>query len=230
MSHTEILTERDGYRAVLTLDETPTEPENCGAVPQFTVYYDHGRWTVGCQQNAGELPDNAHNLLQAWVSLRYRHDNTDADTDALFERYCRIVYGVDYVRITDHHGYSQGDEIKLFEVAGVAWLDGIGWDKSKAEFAEMHESYTDRPELVSYVFGDVWGIVIQKATRYVNVEDPEDVRETWNDVESCWGFYGESDTPYFKEEAERMLTEQVPIVKSTPKAVSVSDLLNKLDG
>lgn len=228
MSHTEILVERDGYRAVLTLDETPHEPEDCGAVPQFTAYYNHG-WNVGCEQNASDLPDTPANLLKAWEELDDRLGR-NGNADEVFARYCRIVYGVDYVRITDHRGYSQGDEIKLFEVAGVAWLDGIGWDKSKEEFAEMHESYKEKPELVSYVFGDVWGIVIEKANRYVNTEDPEDVLETWDEVESCWGFYGESDTPYFREEAERMLTEQIPIDKATPKAVSVSDLLSKLDG
>lgn len=216
MTHTEILTERDGYRAVLTLDETPHEPEDCGAVPQFTAYYNHG-WNVGCEQNADDLPDTAQNLLKAWEELDDRFDNGDE----VFARYCRIVYGADYVRITEHHGYSQGDEIKLFEVAGVGWLDGIGWTKSKAEFAEMHEIYTDRPELVSYVFGDVWGIVIEKANRYVNTEDPEDVLETWDEVDACWGFYGESDTPYFLEEAERMITEQLPTEELPPPVSAV---------
>lgn len=216
MSHTENLIERNGYRAVLTLDETPHAPEDCGAVPQFTAYYNHG-WNVGCEQNADDLPDEAQNLLKAWEEFNDRFDNGDE----VFARYCRIVYGVDYVRVTDHHGYSQGDEIKLFEVAGVAWLDGIGWEKSKTEFAEMHESYKDRPELVSYVFGDVWGIVIEKANRYANVEDPEDVLETWDEVEACWGFYGESDTPYFLEEAESMLKSHLPTEELPPPVKAV---------
>ncbi len=226
MSHTENLIERNGYRAVLTLDETPHPPEDCGAVPQFTAYYQHG-WKVGCEQNASDLPDEAQKLLNAWDELTSRHGSDKGDE--LFARWCHIVYGVDYVRITDHHGYSQGDEIKLFEIAGVAWLDGIGWEKSKAEFAEMHESYKERPELVSYVFGDVWGIVVEKVTRYVNEDDPDDVVESWVEVESCWGYYGESDTPYFLEEAESMLSAQLPR-ETTPKAISVSDLLDKLDG
>lgn len=217
MAYTVDLIERNGYRAVLTLDESPQEPEDCGAVPQFTVYYGHGRWTVGCEQNASDLPDTAKNLLQAWEEFNDRFDNGDE----VFARWCRIVYGVDYVRVTDHHGYSQGSEFKLFEVAGVAWLDGIGWTKSKAEFAEMHESYKGAPELVSYVNGDVWGIVIEKANRYVNTEDPEDVLETWDEVDACWGFYGESDTPYFLEEAERMITDQLPTEELPPPVKAV---------
>ena len=216
MAYTVDLIERNGYRAVLTLDESPQEPEDCGAVPQFTAYYNHG-WNVGCEQNASDLPDTAFVLLKVWEEMDDRFDNGDE----VFARWCRIVYGVDYVRVTDHHGYSQGSEFKLFEVAGVAWLDGIGWTKSKAEFAEMHESYKEAPELVSYVNGDVWGIVIEKANRYVNTEDPEDVLETWDEVDACWGFYGESDTPYFLEEAESMLKSHLPTEELPPPVKAV---------
>lgn len=203
MSENKVLAEQGEYRAVLVLDESAPEPQDDGAVPQFTAYSHYG-WRVGCGQNTDSLPDTTEKLLKAWDELS---DRFDGQGDEMFARYCRIVYGAEYVRVTDHHGYSQGDEIKLFEIAGKGWMESMGIKTSKEEFATAHEAYTDRPELVSYVYGDVWGIVVEKNIRYVNPDDPEDFVSIWNTISSCWGYYGESDTPYFLEEAESMLEE-----------------------
>lgn len=201
---TELLIERVGYRAMLVLDDAPRLPEYAGAIPQFTVYHGHGRWQVGCEMNEGELPDNAVALLDAWVNFHHKYSRDVVRANEMFARYCRIVYGVEYVRVRDYSGYVQGSGFKLFELAPVAWCESMG-----VTVEQLDKETDDVPELVSYAIGDCWDIVIEKTNRYVNVNDPEDFIETWDEVSRCGGFYGESDTPYFKEAAEEMLSEQI---------------------
>lgn len=37
--------------------------------------------------------------------------------------------------------------------------------------------------------GDVYGVILEKYTRYVNVDDPSDLYGRWSEAESLWGCY-----------------------------------------
>lgn len=200
-----VLAERDGYRAVLMHEDSPSEPMNDGAVPQFTASYEHGRWSVGCEQNTEQLHASAQSLLDVWFNFRIRFARDEERASEVFARYCRAVFGAEYVRITDYHGYGQGSEFKLFEIAPFGWCEKMGVDVE--QLVKEETEYV--PELVSYAIGDVWWIKVEKLTKYVNVLDPEDTIESWVMVDNCSGYYGEDDTAYFVEEAERMITEQI---------------------
>lgn len=51
-----------------------------------------------------------------------------------------------------------------------------------------------------YIRGDVWGYVVSKAKHYY-AEDG-DVHTEWEEVDSCWGFYGQE---YCEEEGKSIL-------------------------
>lgn len=202
------LVERDGYRAVLELDEGPDVPHDDGAVPCFTAFYDRG-WEVGTEQNFGSFPERSDDVLKTWDEFRERFGRDEFKADEAFSRYYRIFHGVEYVRVTDHNGYSQGSEFKLFQLAPVKWCEEMGLTGDKLR--ENDAAHPDMvPELVSYAIGDAWVIVVQEHKVYANVNDPEDTHEEWDTVGACGGYYGDSDSEYFVEAAEELMNEYMP--------------------
>lgn len=201
----EILVERDGFRAVLELDQSPHVPYDEGAVPCFTAYYGRG-YSVGTELNFEKFPERAIDLLNIWEELE---DRQIGDADDLFARYMRIFHGVEYVKVSHHTGYSRGDVFMLFQIASKEWCEemGLTGDKLRETDAE-HPNMV--PELVSYTIGDNWVIVVQEHKVYANVKDADDTYEEWDTVGACGGYYGDSDSAYFKEAAEELMTEYMP--------------------
>ena len=77
-------------------------------------------------------------------------------------------------------GYSQGDWCEVLLVATPEWLEksGIKPEQVDAALESAAELYG------AYMFGDVYGATVEKLVP----NGPDDAE--WEEVDSCWGFYG----------------------------------------
>lgn len=87
-------------------------------------------------------------------------------------------------------GYSQGDWIDTMFVATPEWLDRSGLTAGELPPSETTiNTYLENAAHLfgAYMFGDVYGVTVERL-----VSNGDDDAE-WEEVESCWGFYGYDD-------------------------------------
>jgi hypothetical protein len=109
-------------------------------------------------------------------------------------------------------GYSQGDHIR-----GVAYMskerydkyvgnNGKNWKKHALELIDAEVK-----EIAMWAWGDVKGFVLEKKVEYtkkyhdIEREDEEDF--DWEEVDSCWGYYMETDKLIEEVISEHQLKE-----------------------
>ena len=89
-------------------------------------------------------------------------------------------------------GYSQGDWIDTMFVATPEWLDRSGLTAGDLPPSETTvNTYLENAAHLfgAYMFGDVYGVTVEKLIS----GDAEDDDAEWEEIESCWGFYGYDD-------------------------------------
>lgn len=124
---------------------------------------------------------------------------------AAFERWLRVFAGarvVLRVGLLDHSG------LHMYVGGGPHWTDGAGWDSgtvgvifdlpSTREAAGVAADATDeqietwlRGEVTyydAYLRGDVIGYVVEHRETWTKDSDPDEHRDEWEVVDSCWGF------------------------------------------
>jgi len=87
-------------------------------------------------------------------------------------------------------GYSQGDWVDTMFVATPEWLDRSGLTAGDLPPSETTiNTYLENAAHLfhAYMFGDVYGVTVERL-----VSNGDDDAE-WEEVESCWGFYGYDD-------------------------------------
>ena len=80
-------------------------------------------------------------------------------------------------------GYSQGDWVDTMFVATPEWVKKCGVPEESVDKALESASYL----FGAYIFGDVFGATVERL-----VSNGDDDAE-WEEVDSCWGFYGYDD-------------------------------------
>jgi hypothetical protein len=191
MAWSEVVEEQGKFRAVIEIDESPSEPDWDG---QAAVMALGGRndSTVEAKNSAAEEFESALG--------RFAEQYTDRKAVELFERWLRIYHGTRSFSVkfcngrdTDYN-YLSFDTAKLREEWGL--IDG--WDEGKdAKDVENTLSKCDLDAWYAWATGDVWGIRVERSTGFVKTwEDGtvEDGRE-WVTVEDTevWGYYGRDD-------------------------------------
>jgi hypothetical protein len=184
--YTEVIEERNGYRARIVADYYPSEPENDGGCPIIRIdangyggaQFEHTGY--GDYYDAGFDPVR---VLTYFNTVRGRYE----DALEVFERYVRIFHeGTVEWRLgsSREYGYVTFTTRKLAQEWGVA-------DAEPVPAAEM-------VEWTSYIEGDVWIVVIEEQTITTSevrnlegrvIHSSED--ETWTEVDSCGGHYGQ---------------------------------------
>jgi hypothetical protein len=80
-------------------------------------------------------------------------------------------------------GYSQGDWLDTLFVAMPKWVKTCGAPEESIDTALESASYL----FGAYMFGDVYGVTVEKL-----ISNGDDDAE-WEEIDSCWGFYGYDD-------------------------------------
>lgn len=97
-------------------------------------------------------------------------------------------FGIPYYS-AESRGYSQGDWAKVLIVPTPKNAEKIGYDLKKISKENMKSSFD---LFTNWAWGDVYGFIIEEKRQftktYSNGDEIED--EEWEEVDSCWGFYG----------------------------------------
>jgi hypothetical protein len=171
-----IIKEEGDLRVKIVLDECPSEPFNDGGCPVIRVDSDYpsARFEhtgYGSYYDPGFDPESVLARLEDTFGWR--------EAIEVFERYVRIFHEGSVA--TYHLGWSREYGYVAFTTRTLARAWGIADDRPVPE-AELNEWR-------AYVEGDVWGYVVE---RKVDLSMTDcDVIESWEEVDSCWGFYGE---------------------------------------
>lgn len=91
---------------------------------------------------------------------------------------------------TSSSGYSQGDYSELLIVATPESLDKFGWNKARRGAADLAQALEAQADLYSaWAWGDVYGYIVERAP--LDPQERED-SDAWEEIDSCWGFYGDN--------------------------------------
>lgn len=217
MSEQQIIEERGEYRAVISIDEYPSEPENEYGNPVLRV--EPSGYGGGLVTSTG------------YGDLSYKGDGISGGAiDALQQ-------------FVSNHGWSQGIDVfgrwlRIFHGGDAERWSGHRWDDptyvaystehmARSVWGHTAEGLAARPEYLvpelnewqAYCEGDVYLVTVQrrvlKRTEYVTVDDnhhPIDAseHETWLDIDGpVGGYYGEQ---YATDVVLEMLAAYAPKV------------------
>lgn len=186
----ETIEEADGYRVRLELDDSPEEPYDDGATPIFKLDSQRSDYVGGFRAEA--FNKQAEPYLDAFRAF----ESTGKQVE-VFERYLRIFHGS--VKVQDWHlGYSGEYGYLAFDT--VAWREEVGAPLDRLE-AEDYLS-----EVRSWAEGDVYGYIVERNREYTKTysDGEQEEGEDWQQVDSCWGFYGRE---YAEQSARQALKD-----------------------
>jgi hypothetical protein len=175
----EVIDTRGRYRVVLRVDEHAEAPYDEGSSPILRVEYTSRGWRAELvDKTGGYAPEH----IDAIVAAASRFGG---DTD-LFERYLRMFHGT---RDIVWYQSREGASYVTFDTPD--WRAHLGIADDAADVVSLEEWR-------AYVEGDVYGWVVEERATW-HRDGSDDTHETWEHVESCWGFYGRE----YAEEAAR---------------------------
>lgn len=203
-----IIEERGEYRAKTVLDRYPHEPEFDNGCPVLQV--EPSGWGGGTVSFTGYGRDSynldgidvsAEDALQHFVSEFGWGKGIE-----VFTRYVAIYHGG---QVVTHVG--RGWREPTYVAYTTEKMARVAWGQS-----EPYLLTADISEWAAYVEGDVYGVVIERKVNLfteVTTTEGDLVRheedEDWEEVESCWGYYGEK---YAEQAAREELALYAPEV------------------
>jgi hypothetical protein len=175
MSETIATTDDQRYRLRLVQDTDAVNPR---------TDFDHLAHVITPKgQNYIDVDADGGPLQEVWNHYSANHDDDDAVL--LLTRYAHLHHGVRIIEDRPHDG------------AWSLWyvMPGKAAESTATPEAIIESEIT---EYRTWAEGEVYGYVIDKAVTWVpkeghGPEDDEDIpaeRETWEEVDSCWGFIG----------------------------------------
>ena len=172
----EVLETRGDRRLVLALDMDTQEPYDDGGSPILWRDYTRGGWHAEQEEKISSYTVHPRivEALQRWGP----HDIGDH-----FGRYVRAFHGATVVDT-----YQDRDGRLYVTLDPREWREEVGAAEGSVSLEEWR----------AYCEGDVYGWIIQERVTWTK-DGSDETREDWEDVDSCWGFYGRQ----YAEEAAR---------------------------
>lgn len=182
----DIVKENDSYRVRLEHDDSGEKPYDESAVPILAHYWRGSGYRFEAVNDAGkEFEDLISELYN-------RFDNHEE----VIERFLKIFLGAYSVE------WDSSQEARYLAFDTAAWRAHVGltdeWlDAHTMERGKLAEG--SLTEIMAWANGEVYGWILERRlTTYTTYKDPttgETVRETesedWEQVDSCWGYYGD---------------------------------------
>ena len=183
-------------RVRLVLDNYPAEPYDDGRSPILRLYplRSWGGWradhidTIG-----GYVPAAMDDIVTAAEKWAGEPD--------LFGRYLRMFHGTTEVQWYDGRP-GGGDYIYVT-------FDTADWRQHHQIEPHQHD-VIDMTEWRAYCEGDVYGYVIEQRATWRR-DGSTETRESWETVDSCWGFYGHKYAEEAAREAFDSLAAELPV-------------------
>ncbi len=186
--------EHPNRRALIVLDTSPTEPYDDGGSPilRLDISRNYGEW------RAEQITSITSHLVDDRIVTAAGRWGSDTD---VFERYLRIFHGT--TKVEWHDSRSNGGDYVYATFDTAAWREEMGLTD---EYVAAHPdiNLASMTEWIAYVNGDCYGIVVEEKHTWKRT-DSDDTIETWDTIDSVFGFYGDSDSPYITNEARGML-------------------------
>jgi hypothetical protein len=216
MSYEEILeTSDDGkFRVKLVLDECADEPYDDGQSPLMRIdtgYYGNVR-DINHVMATGR-PTNSDERIE---EAARRWGGPNSDDFRYFEKYLRAYYGTREIETWSSGSYW------YITYDTSAWRKYIGYPDGEKNRG-MPDHLVNMDEYRAWCEGECYGYVIEKNTLWRKDENPDETMESWEDVDSCWGFYGEYSREAALEAFNREVSANVPARpgNQTPWAVEL---------
>jgi len=187
MSNQEVIDTSGNYRVILEQDTDSEEPYNKYASPLLRMEYIGGYCRARFVQNPGKYAheDRIEDAAQRWGPPNQR-------TWKAFEKYLQVFHGVTQIETYYSGNYSGSYWYATFDLA--QWREYAGTEPGSANMTEYK----------AWIEGDVYGYVIQKRIHWTTEDDGYSGRYTWEDVDGCFGFYGNA---YAVQSAKEALAE-----------------------
>lgn len=196
--YSETVEENDNYRVRLEIDDSGEKPYDEGAVPILSRPFRYGNWEA-----VNDAADEFTGLLNALYE-RFEEEQ--------IERFLRIFLGAYSVR------WESSENCRYVAFDTAAWREKVGLSD---EWLDHHEMDRDAlaegslSEVISWANGEVYGYIVERKlttyTTYKDAETGETVKEVeseeWDQIDSCWGFYGHE---YAEQEAKQALKNNIP--------------------
>lgn len=187
----EIIEERGEFRVRLELDTDAAKPEDAGQCPilQVIVKQYEGYAATEFNEQAAGFAYPFDRFITAFGAV------SQHKAIRVFERYLRVFRGTKSFA-TYHLGYSREYGYIAFDTK--AWLEEIGVTDENPDIEPVDRAEPCLDEIKAWAEGDVWGWIVERKVRWQRLgSDGEPVfltepntMETWEEVSSCWGFYG----------------------------------------
>ena len=195
MTDYDTVKENDNFRARLEYDDAADKPYDEGAVPILSREFNRYRYVFEGVNEQGKAYEDA--VSDAWN--RFNHD------DDVLARWLRIFHGASSVLwdSSSNYAYLAFDTAEWRETHGLTdeWMDAHEMDRG-----ELAKGSLD--EVMAWANGEVFGFIVERRVKTSTIRTDAvtgDVLgtvegEAWEEVDSCWGFYG-------RESAEDAATE-----------------------
>jgi hypothetical protein len=184
MSYEDILKISDDgqWRVRLIADESPEEPYDDGQPPLLRLETLSGGAIRATHIMAtGRPTDDDHrieNAAMCWGS-------PSGDNFRMFEKYLRAYYGTTQIETW----YSGSYWYVTYDT--TAWRAYAGLDPGATVHIDMND-------YKAWCEGDCWGYAVERNVTWHRDDDPGTTMQTWEEEDSCWGYYG---SDYARESA-----------------------------
>lgn len=189
-----VTTDHGVYRAAVTRDMDPQEPDFDGGCPVVQIDSGHYSTTARmtgygqCAEYTDGLPREASEIIEYFTGqLGGTREGIDT-----FERYLKIFHDGNLVEFGGPNNYT--DYTYVAYVTRALWESwGCAGEVGKA----------DKSEWEAYIEGDVYGVEIERASAFDEDGEPTG----WTEIDGVvWGYYGEDNA---KENAEMELRSEI---------------------
>lgn len=172
MMDDEYVLETEGrYRIRLVPDEDAQEPWGDYMSPVLRLEY-RGGWWRGEHIDGSSRPRGNDNRIEEAIS---RWGAPSGDSWKLFERYLRAFHGVTQVEY-----WHSGSYYWYISYDSIAWREYAGAPPGSASLDEYK----------AWAEGDCWGWMIEQNVAWHTEDDFPD-HDSWEHVDSCWGYFGD---------------------------------------
>ena len=187
MSDSETLETSGNFRVQLVRDDYPDEPYDDGASPLIRLEYRYG-WSAEHVMTGGRPTDADRYIEDAAARC--------GTNFGLLTRYLIAYHGA-----TKVEWWHSGD-FWYITYDSAAWRAHVGAPEGSANLDEYR----------AYCEGDVWGWVVEKRVTWHTDDDEYDDRDSWEHVDSCYGYYGSdgANGEYLKSCAREALADAMP--------------------